>query len=237
MRFALMAFLVLVGVVPRAEAQTEAASQARASGVPKLAGTWTRGGPTTEPELVLTRRAIGLRDAIDEPLAGMYDCVPATVPHILGDPYNFTFEQKADRVIQIFEKDAVTRTIWLEGHGHREATPSDFSLQGYSTGKYEGGQLVVRTTHFTFDTGGLEDKPPMVPSSTRKTVTERYSLKGDHLIVEALIEDPMFLEQPGRFTFEFQPTTEALVEWPECDREQASEVLNYIPDNQKKYGR
>lgn len=234
MRFALMALLMLVGLVPGA---AEAQAQSRAADVPKLSGTWTRGGRTTEPELVLNKRAIGLRDAIDEPLAGMYDCLPATVPHILGDPYNFTFEQKPDRVIQRFEKDGVTRTIWLEGHGHRDATPADFSLQGYSTGKYEGGQLVVRTTHFTFDTGGLEDKPPMVPSSTRKSVTERYSLKGDHLMVDAVIEDPMFLEKPARFTFDFKPTTETLVEWPECDRDQASEVLNYIPDDQKKYGR
>jgi hypothetical protein len=212
--------------------------QAQTGTVPKLAGTWTRGGQAGEPsELKLNKRAMAMRDAIDEPLAGMYDCVPATVPHILGDPYNFTFEQKADRIIQTFEKDAVVRTIWLEGHGHHAATPSDFSLQGYATGKYEGGALLVETTHFTFDTGGLEDKPPMVPSSTRKTVKERYSLKGDHLIVEATIEDPMFLLEPARYSLDFKPTTEKLVEWPDCDREQASEVLNYIPDNQKKYGR
>jgi hypothetical protein len=235
MRLALIASLLVGGLAAGA---AEAQAQARASDVPKLSGTWTRGGRFNEPtELALTKRAIGLRDAIDEPLSGMYDCVPATVPHILGDPYNFTLEQKSDRVIQTFEKDGVVRTIWLEGHGHRAATPSDFSLQGYSTGKYEGGQLVVETTHFTFDTGGLEDKPPMVPSSTRKRVVERYSMKGDHLIIDAIIEDPMFLLQPAKFQFDFKPTTEKLVEWPECDREQASEVLNYIPDNQQKYGR
>jgi hypothetical protein len=229
MRFALTAsLLVVVGLLPNAaEAQ-----------VPKLSGIWTRGGQAGEPsELVLNKRGIAMRDAIDEPLAGMYDCLPATVPHILGDPYNFKFEQKVDRVIQTFEKDAVVRTIWLEGHGHRAATPSDFSLQGYSTGRNEGGQLVVETTHFTFDTGGLEDKPPMVPSSTRKEVTEWYSLKGDHLMVEAMIEDPMFLLKPARYTLDFKPTTDELVEWPECDREQASEVLNYIPENQQKYAR
>jgi hypothetical protein len=235
MRFALVASLLVVGLSPGA---IEAQSPARPSDVPKLSGTWTRGGRFVEPtELALNKRAIGLRDAIDEPLAGMYDCVPATVPHILGDPYNFTLEQKADRVIQTFEKDAVVRTIWLEGHGHHTATPSDFSLHGYAMGRYEGGQLVVVTTKFTFDAGGLEDKPPMVPSSTRKKVTERYSLKGDHLIVEALLEDPMFLLKPAEFSFDYQPTAEALVEWPECDPDQASEVLNYIPDDQKKYGR
>ena len=236
MRVAIATFLlVAIGCLPNG---IEAQAPARASEVPKLSGIWTRGGRGTDPgELALNKRAIALRDAIDEPLAGMYDCLPATLPHILGDPYNFQLEQKADRVIQTFEKDAVVRTIWLDGHGHHAARPQDFSLQGYSTGRYEGGQLVVETTRFTFDAGGLEDKPPMVPSSTRKKVTERYSLKGDHLMVEAMIEDPMFLLKPARFTFDFQPTKDALVEWPECDSEQASEVLTYIPDSQLKYGR
>lgn len=231
MRVALSTVLLLVTV-----ASAPKTIEAQSAAAPKLNGIWNR-VRSTDPELALNKRAIGLREAIDEPLAGMYDCVPATVPHILGDPYNFQFEQKADRVIQTFEKDAVVRTIWLEGHGHHAATPNDFALQGYSMGRYENGQLVVTTSKFTFDAGGLEDKPPMVPSSTRKKVTERYSMKGDHLMVEAVIEDPMFLTAPATFTFEFQPTKEALVEWPDCDSEQASEVLNYIPDNQKKYGR
>ncbi len=230
MRVALTTVLLL------AIAYSPNTTEAQSAAAPKLNGIWNR-VRGTNTELALNKRAIGLRDAIDEPLAGMYDCLPATVPHILGDPYNFQFEQKADRVIQTFEKDAVVRTIWLEGHGHHAATPNDFALQGYSTGRYENGQLVVTTSRFTFVAGGLEDKPPMVPSSTRKKVIERYSMKGDHLMVEAVIEDPMFLLEPARFTFEFQPTKEALVEWPECDSEQASEVLNYIPDDQKKYGR
>jgi hypothetical protein len=236
MRYAIATFLLAVmGYLPSA---VEAQAPARVADVPKLSGTWTRGGPGTDPgELVLNKRAMAMRDAIDEPLAGMYDCVPATVPHILGDPYNFRLEQKADRIIQTFEKDAVVRTVWLEGPGYHPARPGDFSLQGYATGRYEGGQLVVVTTKFTFDAGGLEDKPPMVPSSTRKKVTERYSLKGDHLMVEAIMEDPMFLLKPARFTFDFRPTKDGLAEWPDCDPEQASEVLSYIPENQLKYGR
>jgi len=166
----------------------------------------------------------------------MYHCVPATAPHILGDPYNFRFEQKADRIIQTFEKDAVIRTFWLEGHGHHPAGPSDYALQGYSTARYDKGTLIVETTKYTFDPGGIEDKPPMVPSSPLKKVIERYSMKGDHLVVEATLEDPQFLTQPIRFSFEFEPTKDQLAEWPECDQEQAREPLQYIPAGQLKYG-
>jgi hypothetical protein len=166
----------------------------------------------------------------------MYDCVPATVPHILGDPYNFQIEQRPDRVIIKFEKDAVTRTVWLEGHGHPAASNNDFALHGYSVGRYEGGQLVVETTKYTFDPGGLEDKPPMTPSTTQKKTVERYSRDGDKLTVDVVLEDRLIIKEPVRFKFEFLPTKEALVEWPECDAEQARAPINYMPVNQLKYG-
>ena len=226
--------LVGIGDLPtRLEAQAPAGSAA----IPNLSGVWTRGGRSITPEqLPLNARGIALKEAIDESLAPMYDCVPATVPHILGDPYNFSIEQRPDRVIIAFEKDGVTRTVWLEGHGHRPATPNDYAVQGYSTGKYEKGQLVVETTKYTFDPGGLEDKPPMVPSSTQKKTTERYSRDGNKLTATVVMEDPLIMKEPVRFSFEFQPTKDALVEWPECDPVQSRAPLNYMPVNQLKYG-
>ena len=234
---AAMIATLLVAASAHVSDAVQAQAPARPAAAPDLAGVWTRGGRTTAPnELPLNARGIALREAIDESLAPMYDCVPATVPHILGDPYNFSFEQQRDRVIQRFEKDAVVRTIWLEGHGHREGTANDYGVQGYSTGRYEGGTLVVETSKFTFDPGGLEDKPPMVPSSTSKKVVERYTRKGDALRVEAVMEDKLIMTAPVKFTFEFKPTKDALAEWPECDPEQSRAPLQYLPVNQLKYG-
>jgi hypothetical protein len=225
--------LAVIGLSPSSQAQAPADSAA----IPNLSGVWTRGGRSITPEqLPLNARGIALKDAIDESLAPMYDCVPATVPHILGDPYNFSIEQRPDRVIIAFEKDGVTRTVWLDGHGHRAATPNDYAVQGYSTGRYEKGQLVVETTKYTFDPGGLEDKPPMVPSSTQKKTIERYSRDGNKLTASVVLEDPLIMKEPVRFTFEFQPTKDALVEWPECDPVQSRAPLNYMPVNQLKYG-
>jgi hypothetical protein len=162
----------------------------------------------------------------------MYDCVPATIPHILGDPYNFSIEQRADRVIFKFEKDGVTRTAWIGGR----ATPNDYAVQGYSVAKYEGNALVVETSMYTFDPGGLEDKPPMVPSSTLKRTTERYTRDGDTLTVDVTLADRLILKEPVKFMFQFKPTKDALVEWPECDLEQARAPTNYMPVDQLKYG-
>jgi hypothetical protein len=226
--------LVGLGYLPT---RIGAQAPARAAEVPDVSGVWTRGGRSVTPsDLPLNARGIALKEAIDESLAPMYDCVPATVPHILGDPYNFSIEQRPDRVIIRFEKDAVTRTVWLEGHGHRQATPNDYAVQGYSMGRYEKGQLVVETTKYTFDPGGLEDKPPMVPSSTQKKTIERYSRDGNKLTAAVVLEDPLIIKEPVRFTFEFQPTKDALVEWPECDPVQSRAPLNYMPVNQLKYG-
>ena len=123
----------------------------------------------------------------------MYDCVPATIPHILGDPYNFSIEQQQDRVIFKFEKDAVTRTAWLNGRAH----PGDYALQGYSRqvrGQHAGGD----TRFYTFDPGGLEDKPPMIPSSTQKHTIERYTRNGDTLTVDVELADPLVLKEAVR---------------------------------------
>ena len=228
------AVFVVIGYLPTG---LHAQASEGSSEVPDLSGIWQRSGRAVTPtELPLNARGIGMREAIDEALHPMYDCVPAPIPHILGDPYNFSIEQLPDRVMIRYEKDDIRRTVWLEGHGHREATANDYSVQGYSTGRYENGQLVVESSKFTFDPGGLEDKPPMVPSSTSKTTVERYSRDGDRLTVEVVMEDPLILTEPVLFRFQFEPTENALVEWIPCDPAQSRAPLRYIPEDQLKYG-
>jgi hypothetical protein len=230
---AVVTFLMVLAGYPSAGLQ----AQEGASAIPDLSAIWQRSGrPVTPEEFPLNARGVGMREAIDEFQHPMYDCVAAATPHILGDPYNFSIEQLPDRVIIAFEKDGITRTVWLDGHGHRAVAASDFSVQGYSTGRYENGELVVETTHFTFDPSGIEDKPPMIPSSTSKRTVERYSREGDRLTVEVGLEDPLFLTEAVLFTFQFEPTETPLVDWIPCDRSQARNALRYIPEDQLKYG-
>ena len=232
MRFLRPAFAVAVAATAVLMAAGQVSSQAQA--VPNVSGIWqrTRTVAPNPAQLPLNARGVALKEAIDESLAPMYDCVPATVPHILGDPYNFSIEQKPDRVIFRHEKDGVTRTAFIGGR----ATPNDYAVQGYSVAKYEAGTLVIESSMYTFDPGGLEDKPPMVPSSTQKRTTERYTRKGDVLSVEVVLADPLIMKEPVKFLFEFKPTKEALVEWPECDPEQARAPINYMPVSSLKYG-
>ncbi len=65
---------------------------------------------------------------------------------------------------------------------------------------------------------------------------ERYARQGNTLTVSVVMEDPLIMKGPADFSFQFQPTQEALVEWPECDPAQARAPLSFMPLDQLKYG-
>jgi hypothetical protein len=206
--------------------------------VPDLTEIWSRRGcgerrpgdvkcPFEVADLPLTGRAIGLRDAFDEILAPKYDCVQATVPSLIIDPYNFKIEQMSDRLIFTYEKDDIVRTIWLNGAGPKPGV-YDFFLHGHSVGRYEGSQLIVETGKFTFDPTGLDDMLNL-PSSTQKRVTERYWREGNRLKVDVLTEDPLILREPIKFTFEWERTDSPLILPYDCDPELAKQPIQFLP--------
>lgn len=219
-----------------APAIVSAQGRTRATGIPSLGATWNRRGcvenPVTCPmnvkTLPLRARTIGFREAFDEVLAPKYDCVQATIPSLINDPYNFAIEQLDDRLIFRYEKDDVVRTIWLEGHGRPGPGVYDFYMQGYSVGHYENGELVVETTRFTFDPIGLDDMIN-VPSSTQKRVVERYWREGDSLFADVITEDPLFLLEPIEMSFEWERTDTPLLLPYGCDPELAKAQLELLP--------
>jgi len=181
-------------------------------------------------KLINTRAKAVIR-ALDEYAAPKYDCVGATVPRIVTDRYKLRIEQRADRVIFSYEKDDVVRTIWLEGHNHPAPTSNEYFLQGYSTGKYENGQLVIVTTRFTYDPTGLTDTSPFIPSSTRKKVTERYSRDRNVMKAAVVTEDPVFLTGPWTFSHQWDVSDDEFYEYG-CNIDTSHELLQFIP---KKY--
>ena len=199
-----------------------------ASEVPDLSGIWTRAERTQVLDpLRLNARAEALRGVLDEPAYPKYDCVAATMPRIVTDSYNFQIQQQADRVLLMFEKDDVVRTVWMEGHGHPAPSVGEYFLQGYSVGRYEGDQLVVDTTKFTYDPHGFSDGSPTIASSQRKTVSERYSLDGDLLRVEVVTEDPLMILEPYRFRYAWDRTDDEWLEFA-CDIENSHTVLPFL---------
>lgn len=205
-----------------------------APAVPDLSETWGRLGcsggqpcPFIPSELPLKARAIGFMQAFDEALGPKYDCVPATMPSLVIDPYNFKIDQYPERLVFTYEKDDIVRTIWLNGAGPQPSV-YDVYWQGHSAGRYEGDRLVIETTRFPFDPTGLDDMYN-VPSSTQKKVTERYWREGERLKADVVTEDPLFLTQPVQFEFEWERTDQPLELPYACDPVLAKRPLRYIP--------
>jgi hypothetical protein len=247
MSIALSVFLLLTtGLFPLA-------LSAQAQRPPVLNGTWLRGRciPASNPDICpdrqsadaqrtgpsglimldkfLAARAKAFRDSFDEIAVPKYDCVQTAVPTLLTDPYPFQIEQKDDRVVITYEKEDIVRTIWLDGHGHKKPTVYDFYTHGYSTGRYEGNQLVVESTKFSFDPSGLDSDFGNVPSSTQKRLVERYSVQGDRLRLDLRIEDPIFLLAPIEYSVEWQRTDQKMALPWNCDPESAKQNLLLQP--------
>jgi hypothetical protein len=179
-------------------------------------------------ERLLTARGKAFVAAFDEVAAPKYDCSPATLPIIFGDPYAFQIEQLPDRVNMTYEKDDVVRTVWLEGRGHTPPRQGLLFMHGYSTGRYEGNQFVIETSRFTFDPEGFAGDALNAPSSTQKRLTERYTRDGDTLRLELTAEDPVFLREPITYTMEWRVSAEPLsLPWS-CDPAAAQRNLNVV---------
>jgi hypothetical protein len=210
--------------------------------IPDLTGVWDGGGrarpvngenvPWTRgknfPEL--TERALAYQKVFDEALSPKYDCQPSASPAIQYDPYFMEVVQWPDRVLLRYEKDDQLRTVWLDG---RKPTSVDFSLQGFSVGRYEGGALLVDTDHFVFDITGFDDYNG-IPSSSQKRLRERYWREGDELRVTVTVEDPMFLKKPTSYTTRWLPAPKGYkLAAFECDPESSRAMIKFLPPRYK----
>jgi hypothetical protein len=237
-------WVVLIVVMP---ATAYAQARGRSPAVPNLNGVYKPASreivsklPHKEP--VYTARALGFAKAFDEVLSPVYDCQPAMSPFILRDPYNFQIVQQADRVLLKYEKDDVVRTVWLEGRGHPTPGAYDYTIQGHSTGRYEGNRLVVVTTKFVFNPNGLADngggpaEPFSIPGSALKKVTESYWREGNLLKVDVTAEDPLVLREPYAFTYAWEVSdAKALIPYgciPEESRYPAQFEKSKYPDDE-----
>jgi hypothetical protein len=231
-----------VAALSFAAAQTPARGTAAGRGGvpgPDVWGTWDPMGrcfpngedcPWKLEDIPLNDRAVAHRETFDETIAPKYDCVEATTPGIVGDPYMMTLERRADRVLIHYEKDDVTRTAWLDG---RKPRVNEYTWQGFASARIEGNALVVETTNFLYDPTGLDDMAGL-PSSTRKKVIERYTRDGNLLRATVTTEDPLFLVAPAVYATQWrQAPPGAKMETFACDAAEARQPLQFLPPKYK----
>ncbi len=138
----------------------------------------------------------------DERLSGKWDCVMTPFPSALEDPFMVRMVSEYEIHIQGAWDNDYTRIIYMDGRKHRDGYYR-LSLAGDSIGWFEGDELVIETTNFTFDPDGLDDHLHL-PSSVRKKVTERWKKTApDKMTMTITHEDPLFLKRPFTWSINF----------------------------------
>ena len=106
--------------------------------------------------------------------------------------------------------------------------PGELFQRGHSVGRFDGDDLVVVTTNFTFDPDGMDDHLRMA-SSVRKKVTERYHIiDEDTMRLIITLEDPTFLKRPFTWAIVLSkgsggPPTQ----WSMCDPDAARREVEF----------
>ena len=121
-------------------------------------------------------------------------CYPGSVPgQLLWTTEPFYFMQKPKTVHMVWQRDSLSRRIYMTDKHSEKVKPSWF---GESIGRYENGELVV-------DTIGLSTKMSYLdmfrtPHSEKLHVTERFKLTTDGKFLEAFVkvEDPDTFNEP-----------------------------------------
>lgn len=125
---------------------------------------------------------------IDDPTV---HCFQPGVPRVVGMPFPLEIIQTPNKIAILYEAFRTYRIIPTDGK--KVGGESIPGYNGDSVGRWEGDTLVVEVTNFN---GKIWGPGQMRITSDKYKVTERYSLVGESLAYEAIIEDPGVLTGP-----------------------------------------
>jgi hypothetical protein len=144
---------------------------------------------------------LSLPEQMAKPHPGMY--------FMRGPGPNMRINKISDPVTQVliaFTLEGVfgrdDRVIWMDGRPHPSEN-AEHTWDGFSTGKIEGNQLVVTTTHLKY--GVIQRNG--VAASAHTTMTEHFIRHGDYLTLVTIVDDPAYLEEPFIRTSQWMRTS------------------------------
>jgi len=127
-----------------------------------------------------------------------HQCRAHSVAYIYRGPLNLRIWEERDPITQ--EIVAIhadnsnfqqRRTIWMDGRPH-PSEHAGHTWMGFSTGRWEGDTLVVRTTHIK----QMWHRRNGLPQSDKTLLTERFIRHGDVMTYITIVEDPVYLTEP-----------------------------------------
>ncbi|MDQ2642020.1 MAG: hypothetical protein M3Y79_15735 [Pseudomonadota bacterium] len=129
-------------------------------------------------------------------------CLGAGMPGMLmgGGGYPMEIIQQPRQITMIFELHGEARRVYF---GDRNAPVKDRvpGRSGYSSGRWEGNELVIETTSLVEQ---LDQRT--TPHSEHAVIVERYRVEGPDgqgrrvLVADVTMTDPEFYAQPVKFT-------------------------------------
>lgn len=136
--------------------------------------------------------------------------------------------QKLIRIRLQIEWMEQKRDIWMDGRPH----PPEYAAhtwQGFSTGRFVGNQLVVKTTHMKVHWARRNG----VFLTDKATMEERFIRHGDHMTNVQIVSDPYYFTEPLIRTSDFRLTDIPIGPYP-CDAvvevvRDRGIVPNYLP--------
>jgi hypothetical protein len=215
-------------LLQRNGAPARQAAPAAVTAADSLAGNWLPAtpeflrfvGPTEE--WPLTDRARAALASHTDAENGSQNCVSLSAPFLMAWSDLKQIELRGNTaIVRAALIDAVERVVRIGADAGNTLEPTN---QGHSTGRWDGGALVVETTGFSEHASGIRAG---VPSSRDKHLTERFELSADRtrLTYSYTLEDPAYLTKPvtGRVEWVHRPDLEYT--GYACDREVARRFL------------
>jgi len=141
-------------------------------------------------------------------------CLAYGLPRLFGNPYNMSIYDAGTHYLFLYVDHNSPRHIWMDGSSATADTP--VTANGFSTGRWEGEELVIATTHLLpgwLDGSGL----PMSGTGTR--IEERYSFAADRLTMDRVmtIHDPWYTAPLTRVRGSARGVDLAVHEQESCD--------------------
>jgi hypothetical protein len=170
----------------------------------------------------LTEKGQAIRARYSPMMHRHAECMPMSAPMLMTYPVAMGLTQLNDRVVIRSDWLGAERTVYMDGRDHPPA--NERSLQGHSTGRWEGKVLVVDTRNFADEVWAT------VQSGEGKHLVERFALSADgkSLNYSFVLEDPEYLVSPvsGNGQMSYRPDLQ--FGGIECDLELAKRFFREL---------
>ncbi len=172
--------------------------------------------------LSLTEKGRQLLQEYDVTQSSQARCIAVPPPTLMAYGSINVIEILDDRVLIHSDWMDAERVVYTNGRSPTEADVP--ALNGYSLGHWEGGTLVVDTTHFSENNSGYAFG---IASGPQKHLIERFAVadNGASMRYSFVLEDPEYLAEPvsGESRWDYRPDLEP--DDVACDLESAGRYL------------